>query len=218
MARTSTFNNWGKTYRSMSYHLLDAGKQLTEISKRDFTYLAQEYLSEVDAKWPHTSYGRVYHGLRGGVYKVLNGAQFGGDATHPWYYGQLHDSVAVRIADKNRTVSVSYMPTRATTPQHTSKSDGVGEYKNIIGAEWAQIAAYNAQYYFLPGIQFQLIIGVPYAQKVNESGRHHAFADRLMDDLVVKIEDYMWSQEFRNKCKKVKFSGSTAYGRQFKKS
>lgn len=213
MARTSTFNNWGKTYRSMSYHLLDAGKQLTEISKRDFTYLAQEYLSEVDARWPHSTVV-TRPGKSGGVVQQA----FGGDATHPWYHGQLHDSVAVRIADKNRTVSVSYMPTRATTPQHTSKSDGVGEYKNIIGAEWAQIAAYNAQYYFLPGIQFQLIIGVPYAQKVNESGRHHAFADRLMDDLVVKIEDYMWSPAFRNKCKKVKFSGSTAYGRQFKKS
>lgn len=208
MAKTSTFNDWGKTYRSMSYHLLDAGKQLTEIGKRDFTYLAQEYLSEVDAKWPHSTLV-TKPGKYGGVVQQ----SFGGDATHPWYYGQLHDSVAVRIADKNRTVSVSYMPTRATTPQHTSKSDGVGEYKNIIGAEWAQIAAYNAQYYFLPGIQLQLIVGVPYAKKVNDSGRHHGFADSLMDDLVYKIETYILSPEFREKCKKVKFSGRTAYGK-----
>lgn len=193
----------------MSYHLLDAGKQLTEIGKRDFTYLAQEYLSEVDAKWPHsTTVTRIKWGKNN-----VQTARFGGDKEHPWYYGQLHDSVAVRIADKNRTVSVSYMPTRATAPQHTSKSDGVGEYKNIIGAEWAQIAAYNAQYYFLPGIQFQLIVGVPYAQKVNDSGRHHGFADSLMDDLVYKIETYILSPAFREKCKRVKFSGKTAYGK-----
>lgn len=208
MKRDRQFNDWGKTYRSMSYHLLDAGKQLTEIGKRDFTYLAQEYLSEVDAKWPHSTLV-TKPGKYGGVVQQ----SFGGDKDHPWYYGQLHDSVAVRIADKNRTVSVSYMPTRATAPQHTSKSDGVGEYKNIIGAEWAQIAAYNAQYYFLPGIQFQLIVGVPYANKVNDSGRHYGFADSLMDDLVYKIETYILSPEFREKCKRVKFSGKTAYGK-----
>lgn len=209
MARDKQFNDWGKTYKSMSYHLLDAGKQLTEIGKRDFTYLAQEYLSEVDAKWPHsTTVTRIKWGKNN-----VKTSHFGGDKDHPWYYGQLHDSVAIRIADKNRTVSVSYMPTRATTPQHTSKSDGVGEYKNIIGAEWAQIAAYNAQYYFLPGIQFQLIVGVPYANKVNDSGRHHGFADSMMDDFVNKIETYILSPEFREKCKKVKFSGKTAYGK-----
>lgn len=210
--RSGQFNEWGKTRRGFSYALLEAGKQLTDIGKRDFTYLAQDFLSEVDANWPHNTK------VAGATFR--NGAintwmqSFGGDREHPWYYGQLHDSVAVRVSDKNKTVSVSYMPQRATNPQHTSASDGLPAETNIIGAQKAMEAAASAQYFFLPGVQIQLLIGVPYAEKVNESSRHMGFADALFDDLVDKIETYMLSPAFREKTKKVKFSGRTSYGKQ----
>lgn len=163
-----------------SYALAAAGKKLTEEAQRDMTILAREFLAETDAQWPRST-------------QLANGAKFGGDHYHPWYSGQLHDSVAVRIAQGNRTVSVSYMPPAAdpNRPQHTSAGDG-SSYGNIIGVEWArEVAEHRAPYYFLPGVQMQLIVGVPYTDKVNESGRHYGFFDNLSNELINKVDDWL---------------------------
>jgi hypothetical protein len=71
-------------------------------------------------------------------------------------------------------------------PQHTET------IKNIVGAEWArEIAEAHGPRFFLPGVQVQLIVGVPYAYKVNESGRHLGFADNLASDLFYDVEDWI---------------------------
>lgn len=178
--RTGRYHSWGKTKASFSYAILDAGKQLTEFAKMDLALLAEELLSEWDAEWPRST-------------SLQNGAKFGGDHNHPWYYGQLHDSVAIRIADKNRTVAVRYMPPAATHPQKASVADAGQAYNNIIGADFARLEAERARWFFLPGLQVQLLIGVPYARKVDEMGRHMGYIDTLGDDIVNKVDDFMWS-------------------------
>lgn len=173
--RTGTYNDWGRTYKACSQALLGSGKALNQIALVELQQVAEKYLRDQDAQWPHST-------------SLPNGAKFGGDATHPWYSGQLHDSVAVRIMQKNRISSVHYMPPSPDTgkPQHTEK------IKNIIGVDWAhQIAEGSGPRYFLPGVQVQLIVGVPYAEKVNESGRHGGFVDSLADDLFSEVNDWV---------------------------
>lgn len=184
MARTGRYNEWGKTRKQFSYAFLEAGRRLTKVGVSAFSLVAEDFLAKADASWPHRV-STIRNGAKGATYQ-----SYGGDAMHPWYTGQLHDSVAVRIAYKNQTMSVRYMPQSATAPQHTSSEDGIA-MSNIYGHIEAQKAAEDARYYFLPGVQIQLIIGVPYAEKVDNSSRHQGFASSLMDDLVTEVDEFM---------------------------
>lgn len=174
--QTNRHASWKKFSAAFSDALGDVGEQLTAAGKRILTDACEEWLEQTDAEWPQHS-------------EKPNGARYGGDAMHPWYLGHLHDSIAVRIAEKNRTVAIRYMPQKASSePQHTSVGDGT-VHDRIIGAEWAVSEARNAQYVFLPGIQMQLIVGVPYARKVDESGRHSGYLDELQAQFFSHIED-----------------------------
>lgn len=178
--RTGTYHEWGKTYRAFSQALLGAGRAMNSIATVELQDVARSFLGAQDAQWPHRTSWQSKNGRN---------MRFGGDHNHPWYTGQLHDSVAVRIASKNRTISVHYMP---PSPD-TGKPQTAGNIKNIIGADWArQVAESQAPYYFLPGVQVQLIIGVPYTEKVNESGRHSGFADALADELFSAVNEWIF--------------------------
>lgn len=190
--RTGTYHDWKKTSKAFSYAFVNAGKKMTDFAGLELAIFAEDFLGELDASWPHSSsYTNV--SVKNGVLSKAT-ARFGGDRTHPWYSGQLHDSVAVRIANKNRTLAVRYMPPSPDTgkPQHMSASDGM-KVDHIIGTEWARTAIHNAEYFFLPGLQIQLVVGVPYAEKVNESARHSGFFEIMTEDLVNKVDDYLLS-------------------------
>lgn len=177
--RTQEFYNWGKTYKAFSQAILGAGKALNSIALVELQEVAVKYLRSQDAKWPHTTTAKSKGGRT---------MKFGGDINHPWYTGQLHDSVAVRIMQGNRITSVHYMPPSPDTgkPQHTEN------IKNIIGVEWArEIAEQGGPRYLLPGVQVQLIVGVPYSDKVNESGRHQGFASNLADELTADVDKWI---------------------------
>lgn len=178
--RNSRYTNWGKTYKACSMALLGAGKALNPIATEELNDVARRFLREQDAQWPHSSTAKSASGKE---------MKFGGDADHPWYSGQLHDSVAVRISQKNRITGVHYMPPSQDTgkPQHTET------IKNIVGAEWARdIAEGHGPRFFLPGVQVQLIVAVPYADKVNEDGRHAGFVDHLADELFSAVNDWLY--------------------------
>lgn len=178
--RTGRYNNWGKTYKGFSQALLGSGKALNQIALSDLQEVAHKYLRNQDAQWPHNTTAVS----KGG--KTMN---FGGNAEHPWYTGQLHDSIAVRIMQGNRITSVQYMPPSPATgkPQHTET------IKHIVGTEWAhEIAEQHGARFFLPGVQVQLIVGVPYADKVNEDGRHAGFADHLADELFSEVNQWVF--------------------------
>jgi len=185
MAITAKGNlaSWKKFSAAFSNALMDCGEQITAFAARRMTEESENWLRETDAEWPHST-------------TLKNGAKFGGDRWHPWYYGHLHDSIATRIAQKNKTISIRYMPEKASsTPQHTSRGDG-SVHNRIIGAEWARQEIANAEHVFLPGLQAQLIVGVPYARKVNESSRHTGFLEELNNQFAAKIEEFIYSDEF----------------------
>lgn len=183
--RTSAHADWKKFAASFSDALGDCGEQLTNFGKMKLSDSCREWIKKVDSEWPHhTEVTRIKWGRNNVVT-----SSFGGDRDHPWYSGQLHDSIAVRIAEKNRNIAVHYMPASATEPQHATVQDAGQRYDHIIGAEFAVREAYNAQFYFLRGIQMQVIVGVPYARKVDESPRHYGFLMNLQADFFSYIED-----------------------------
>lgn len=168
---------WKRFSAAFSEALGDVSEELTAAGRRILSDACETWIRETDAEWPHHS-------------EKKNGAKFGGDAMHPWYYGHLHDSIAVRIADKNRTVAIHYMPAKADPDhaQHTSRGDGT-IHNHIIGADWAEREIANVSHVFLPGIQMQLVVGVPYARKVNESERHAGYLEELQAQFFSAIED-----------------------------
>ncbi len=196
MVRSGRTAEWKKFAAAFSEQLGDVGEQLTSFAKIRLSDACQEWLDETDSEWPqHT--------------EMENGAKFGGDHFHPWFYGHLHDSVAVRIADGNKTVAVHYMPASADMEhtQHATASEAGRSYDHIIGHEMAVQEARNAESVFLPGIQMQLIVGVPYARKVNESSRHSGYLDELRVQFFSHIEDTIEESiepDFRNRVFKPK--------------
>lgn len=172
--RTKMSAEWGKASKSFAYALGYAGTRLSGWAKGWMSEAAQQALSDMDADWEGETHWKRKSG------KI---SAFGGDRYHPWFTGQLHDSVAAVVSDKNRIVSINYMPRAATKPQTYN-----GQV--IIGHDWAMEAARRAQYVFLPGIQAKLVVGVPYANKVDESTRHAGFVRELSAQFASSVEDY----------------------------
>jgi hypothetical protein len=119
---------------------------------------------------------------------MKSGAKFGGDRNHPWYSGQLHDSVAVRLAEGDRVISIIYMPQSAQTSKdgkpflNEDGSQTAPGYDRIIGHIEAARRASQANIIRWGGskaLQGQLIVGVPYSGKVNESPRHEGYLEEL---------------------------------------
>lgn len=185
--RVSVRADWKKFAASFSEALGDVGDQLTNFAKMKLSDSCKEWIRKTDSEWPHNTLI-----TRPGKSRMVVQQSFGGDRDHPWYYGQLHDSIAVRISERNRNVAIHYMPASATLPQHATVQDAGMQYDRIIGAEFAVREAHNAQYYFLRGIQMQLIVGVPYARKVNESPRHAGFLMNMQADFFSYIEDCVY--------------------------
>ena len=205
--RPGRYHDWGKTSKGFSYALREAGYVMSDMTKLQMSTLAEEFLSELDAKWPQGRFG---------------------DHDHPWYSGQLHDSIAIRIAQSNRTIAERFMPPAAIMPEGEPgiflEEDGGqtmdGIAGSILGPDWARRALDNAALYshFLsPGIQVQLVIGVPYADKLNEGsegkygqpiGKHRGFFDSITDDLIVKYDDYDWNGHFNRNSIEVDVDGN----------
>ena len=183
--RTGKYNDWSHTYKAASMCLLEAGKALNSIALTELGDVASGYLKELDSQWPHGTTVTRYGWGKNNV----STRSFGGDKNHPWWSGQLHDSVAVRVMQGNRIAAVRYMPPSPATgePQHTKT------IQNIVGVEWAhKIAEEGGARYLLPGVQVQLIVGVPYAEDVNESSRHSHFMDSLSNDLYSAVNQWVF--------------------------
>ena len=180
MARTARHQDWKKFSVAMAETLGYAGEHLSGWAKMWMDEAVEDALAQIDADWEGETHWKRKSG------KV---SSFGGDHFHPWYTGNLHDSVAGFVTDKNRVVGkIHYMPQAATQPQ--TYSGPAGKFDHIIGREWAVREANNARYYFLRGIQAKMVVGVPYAREVNESPRHSGYIDELMTQFAANVEDY----------------------------
>ena len=178
--RSNRRNDWKKFSVGISEALGYAGEHLSKWAKMWMDEAVEDAIAQIDADWEGETHWKRESG------KI---SSFGGDHFHPWYTGNLHDSVAGFITDKNNVIGrIHYMPQAATKPQ---TYDGpAGKFDHIVGREWAIMEANNARYYFLPGIQAKMVIGVPYAREVNESARHAGYIDELVTQFASNVEDY----------------------------
>lgn len=182
--RSGSFSDWKKFSSAFSMNLGDCGEQITNWTRMLIKDFSKEWMEKLDASWPS------------GTMVQPNGAKFGGDHNHPWYTGQLHDSVAVVVSERNKVVHIQYMPPSANKPQ--TYRGPAGTYNRIIGHEWAMEEARKAQFVFLPGLQAKVIVGVPYARDVNNSSHHYGYLDELnlfSSDLQDKIVSVMGENE-----------------------
>lgn len=172
---------WKKSIKGFSDALGYTGEHLSNWAKDWMSESVSQAISEIDADWPHHSEGKSYFG---GSIKVLDGAKFGGDRFHPWFTGQLHDSIVGIVSDKHKIVSMDYMPQSAGRPQ-------TYQGQVIIGHVWAEQKALEVARVlrFLPGIYATIVVGVPYADDVDESARHAGFIRELSNQFASSVED-----------------------------
>lgn len=163
---------WGQANKGFAEALLEAGLTLTKYGAERLRYGVSEFLKNTDWDWPR--------GRNNGPYK--SGFR-GGDADHPWYTGNLHDSIVGSVIDGTRILAMEQMaPGAAVLQSYQGQTvDGI-----TAGIEAAQKAAHTFGPH-LGGLRAVLTIGVPYAEKVNESDAHYDFISPLEEDLVNEV-------------------------------
>lgn len=153
--------SWGKTYAGFSVALAEAGKTMTKQGATMMLRACERWLIEENSQWPRGEGGKSY-----------KSGYHGGDHYYPWYTGNLHDSVATVISDRNKTLGVRYMPDCSA-----SNASVLQNYKGQVvdGEAWGKIAAQRSSHVLLPGLQARLVIGVPYAKDVDEMPTHAGY-------------------------------------------
>lgn len=176
MAKYGRRINWRKTVRGFTDALGYAGEHLTGWAKEWMSEAVKDSLAQIDADWEGETHLKRESG------KI---SSFGGDKFHPWYTGQLHDSVAGIVSDRNRIVYKHFMPPAAIKPQTYN-----GE--TIIGADWAERGAEDMArvLHFIPGVAASISVGVPYAIKVDEMKEHEGYMRELSTQFASNVEDY----------------------------
>lgn len=194
MARAKDIHWQGKAVKGFTTALADASEHLTGWARDWMSESVRDAILEMDSMWPHTTIlgNRIRRTKkRNSTEFILVGAQqFGGDRTHPWYSGQLHDSVVGVVSDRRRVVSLQYMPSRAEFPQKDDNGNPVN------GGELAMAAALSLSrvMHFLPGVSASIFVTVPYAEKVNEMQRHLGYLDELSADFAASVEDFFYDR------------------------
>ncbi len=178
--------SWGKTYRGFAQALAEAGKHLTKQGATILSDACESWLQDVDSQWPRGSRNDIVNLNTGKVqrtYGAYASGYRGGDKYFPWYTGNLHDSLATVVTDGNRVVGIRQMQPGATVAQY-DETNGI-----IDGTEWGLLVANRAAHVLLGGVQAKLVIGVPYAQKVDEMPEHAGYVHELEVDFASTMEN-----------------------------
>lgn len=166
--RSELNQKWGKAYKGFAAYLDLAGEKIGAAAAKGLADAGAEFMANEDWDWPRgarfdaTHLGRSVRGA-----STYASGYRGGDDMHPWYSGNLHDSIAVGVMQGTRILAARYMSPGATSTQTYNDSviDGVSE-----GLEALQKAAHV----FSAGssgrtLRSVMVIGVPYANEVNSS-------------------------------------------------
>lgn len=179
---------WGKASKGFSIALLDACETVTKKGAQVLATACEDWLAEMDWEWKRGSLQKS--GPSGGFYLYKSGYK-GGDATHPWYTGNLHDSFATAITDRGRLLHARYMTEGAQRLQ-TYKGQIVD---GAAAAHDALMRAVHTNMRGVGGLVARLVIGVPYAQKVNEMESHKDYVDVYEKDfgdmLIAHMEQFL---------------------------
>lgn len=163
---------WNKFRIAFNSALMEASKMVTKEAEAELLTTSEQWLKKTDEQWPRNA----------GPF-----AGSGGDDMHPWYSGNLHDSVSIRIAEGMRTIGLRFMPRGAGEIFQTATALEAGrDYDNIHGYVEGRLVAGRAGGVRQHGLVAQMFIGVPYAQWVNTTGGphgdHQGFATFLFKD------------------------------------
>ena len=206
MARARDIHWQGKFVKGFTTALADSSEHLTGWARDWMSESVRQAILEIDSQWPHsTTIGNTIRRSKraNSMDWVLVGAQsFGGDREHPWYSGQLHDSVVGVVSDNRRIIAAHYMPSHATALQ--KDDDG-----NVVnGSELAMeyVSSMSRVLHFVPGVSASIFVAVPYAEKVNRMPRHRDFEWELSADFAAIVEDffYMRAEGYKTRIFRVK--------------
>lgn len=200
--RSSLNQEWGKTYKGFAEYLNLAGQTISKATAAKLAEAGKDFMMTEDWDWPR---GERVHGASHLGRKVTGSKAYasgfrGGDAMHPWYSGNLHDSIAVGVMEGTRILSARYMTPGATSTQ--TYNDCV-----IDGVEEGMRALQRAAHVFSAGsagntLRSVLVVGVPYAEQVNSSAtigwdnkpnKHQGYAEYLEHEFYVSILPRMQS-------------------------
>ena len=172
---------WGKTSKGFAEYLQIAGKNIGQKAARNIADAGAGFMANEDWDWPRGArYDTVYNGRNVRASGKYASGFRGGDAMHPWYSGNLHDSMAVGVFNGTRMLAANYMTPGAAEPQ---------TYKGQIvdGVTAGQEALIRAGHVFAAGqagatLRAVLVVGVPYADDVNEMPEHSGYVEYLQDE------------------------------------
>lgn len=187
---------WGKAAKGFAEYLNIAGQEISKPMAKKLADAAQEFMLNEDWDWPRgTRYDAYYKGrdVRGA--ETYSSGYRGGDAMHPWYSGNLHDSIAVGVMIGTRILAERQMSPGATEEQ---------EYRGQIvdGYSAGHDALARAAHTFAPGqggdtLRAVMVIGAPYADELNTASEigwnhdrpntHQGYADYLAHEFYTTI-------------------------------
>lgn len=193
--RSALNADWGKTSKGFATYLNLARQTISKATAVKLAEAGAEFMANEDWDWPRGARYDAKHlgrNVRGS--KAYASGFRGGDASHPWYSGNLHDSIAVGVMEGMRILAARYMTPGATSTQ--TYNDCV-----IDGVEEGFRALQRAAHTFTSGsagntLRSVLVIGVPYAEKVNSSSTigwdnkpntHQGYADFLAHEFYTTI-------------------------------
>lgn len=194
MARAKDIRWKGKFVKGVTTALADASEHLTGWARMWMSESVRDAILQIDSQWPHTT--TVGNSImrtkkRNSMDWILVSAhKFGGDRVHPWYSGQLHDSVVGVVSDRRRIISAHYMPSHATAPQ----TDDNGNVVDGSALAMSSIGAISRTLRFVPGVSASIFVTVPYAEKVNRMPRHLDFEWELSSDFAAIVEDFFYTR------------------------
>lgn len=206
MARYKDTHWKGRVVKGFTTALADASEHLTGWARVMMSDSVKEAILEMDSMWPHsTAIGS--HIMRSKKrnstsFQLYAARKFGGDRTHPWYTGQLHDSVVGAVSDNRRIVAMHYMPSHASSLQKDENGNVVNGSECALNATSAIARTMR----FVPGVAASVFVTVPYAEKVNKMQRHLDYEEELAADFAASVEDYFYSkvEGFRKKIYRTK--------------
>lgn len=165
MASGTSTIKWGKTCKGFAEYLRIGAKPIGRATAKRLSAVAADFLANEDWDWPRGQrYDAFYAGRTVRAAMPYKSGFRGGDAMHPWYSGNLHDSMAAGVMQGTRILSEVYMNPGASENQKFNGAlvDGV-----FAGHE---ALAKAARMYAPPtAIRTVLVIGVPYADYINTS-------------------------------------------------
>lgn len=163
---TTTRAAWGKANKGFAEYLNIAGQTIGREAAKKLADAAEEFLLNEDWDWPRGKRYDAYYKGRDvrGADTYASGFR-GGDAMHPWYSGNLHDSLAVGVIQGTRILALRQM-----SPGATSEQDFNG--KEVDGFSAGREAFERAAHTFAVGqsgdtLRAVMVIGVPYADYLN---------------------------------------------------